>query len=65
MAEPLMTVEEVAEWLRCKPDTIYKWRYIGAGPKGFRVRGRVLFRRSDVEEWIELQADGGRVLSGA
>ena len=40
--------------------TIYGWRTKGEGPKAYKVGKRVLYRRADVEAWLERQADPGR-----
>lgn len=55
--EDLLTIEELAQWLRVELKTIYQWRDRGEGPKGFRVGRRVLFRPSDVLKWLETRAD--------
>lgn len=50
--EPLMTVEEVAEYLRFKPSTIRQWvktREIPCVKAGRSTR----FRKGDIDEWIE------------
>lgn len=49
---PLLTVREVAEWLRMKPSTIYDWAAAGRLPC-LRLRGRLRFLRGDVARWIE------------
>jgi excisionase family DNA binding protein len=50
--DELMTLAEVATRLRTGPGTIRNWRVVGAGPPGVRFGRNVLFRRSDVEAWI-------------
>ena len=55
--DALLTVEEVAERLRRPVATVRYWRATGTGPKGARLGGRVLYRTSDVERWIEKQFD--------
>lgn len=51
----LLTGAEVAERLRRPLSTVRYWRYVGHGPKGANIGGRVLYRESDVEAWIERQ----------
>jgi len=51
----LMTYEEVAERLRIPVATLRNWRVDGLGPSGARIGRRVMFRRGDVEAWIEAQ----------
>lgn len=38
-----LTTAEVAEHYRTAPSTIRYWRHIGYGPRGVRVRGKVLY----------------------
>jgi excisionase family DNA binding protein len=52
-----LTVEELAEELRLPVQTIYAWRYKGAGPRSLKVGRHVRYRRSDVDQWLEDQAD--------
>ncbi|GIL29927.1 helix-turn-helix transcriptional regulator [Actinocatenispora comari] len=59
MAERLMTVGEVAEYLAVPVQTIYAWRKRSEGPRGCRVGRYVRFRRTDVEKWLDQQAAGG------
>lgn len=51
--EPLLTVEDVAEWLGKPVGTLYQWRATNRGPRGIKVGGHVRYRRSDVEAWLE------------
>jgi len=51
--EPLISAQELAEYLDVPVATIYAWRYRRQGPPGFRVGRYVRFRWSDVERWIE------------
>ena len=40
--------------------TIYRWRYRGDGPPGFRVGRHLRFRWSDVEAWIDSRLESRR-----
>jgi predicted DNA-binding transcriptional regulator AlpA len=51
----LMTTAEVAELVRAPASTVRYWRHLGSGPKGFRLGRRVVYARSDVEDWIRQQ----------
>ena len=51
--DPLLTVEDLANYLDVPVATIYAWRYRRQGPPGFRVGRHVRFRWSDVERWID------------
>jgi excisionase family DNA binding protein len=53
--EPLMTVEQVADYLSVPVKTVYRWRLTGVGPRGARVGRYVRYRKGDVEAWVERQ----------
>lgn len=54
-----MTTPEVAELLRTSPDTVRWFRYVGKGPRSFKVGRRVLYSRADVETWLaEARTEG-------
>ena len=48
-----LTTEEVAGVCRTSPATVRYWRCMGTGPQAFKVGRRVLYRRADVEKWLE------------
>jgi predicted DNA-binding transcriptional regulator AlpA len=50
--DELLTTNEVGKILRKPVGTIRQWRHRGYGPKGFRLGGSVVYRRSAVEAWI-------------
>jgi predicted DNA-binding transcriptional regulator AlpA len=51
----LLVLEEVCAWLRKSPAQLRWMRHNGTGPRSAKVGGRVMFRRSDVEAWIDAQ----------
>jgi DNA-binding transcriptional MerR regulator len=53
--DALLTQAEVAERLRPPVATLRFWRHKGTGPRSANVGGRVLYRQSDVEAWLEKQ----------
>jgi excisionase family DNA binding protein len=53
--DPLLTVEDLADYLGVSIATLYQWRYRQQGPTGFRVGRHVRYRWADVEGWIEDQ----------
>lgn len=55
--EPLIPLEAVAEYLGVAVQTLYAWRKHGRGPRGYRVGGRVQFRLSEVNAWLEQQRE--------
>lgn len=56
MAETLMTVEEVAAYLRKPVRTLYAWRYRREGPPAFKVGRHIRYRKVDVDAWLETRA---------
>jgi len=52
------TVEEVAERFRTSPAAIHTQRHRGVNPGalGIKILKRILWRESDLEEWIHEQA---------
>jgi hypothetical protein len=55
--EQYLNTEEFARMCRTSASTARYWRHIGYGPLSFRVGRRVLYRRSDVESWLNRLAD--------
>jgi excisionase family DNA binding protein len=55
--EPLLTIEELAEYLDVPIATIYDWRVDGKGPCAVRIGRRVKFTISDVNAWIDRQRE--------
>jgi excisionase family DNA binding protein len=53
----LLTVPELANWLRLKPSTIYAWAEAGRLPC-VRLGGRLRFVRGDVLRWIDARREG-------
>jgi excisionase family DNA binding protein len=50
----LLTVAEVAEMTRLSVGTLRWWRAVGeGGPESFKLGRRVMYRRADVEKWLE------------
>lgn len=56
----LLTLQQVAERYNIEENTLRYWRAQRTGPKSARVGRRVMYRRADVERWIDEQfADDG------
>jgi excisionase family DNA binding protein len=53
----LLSPDELAAFLGVPLRTVYRWRYRGDGPAGYRVGRHVRYRRSDVEQWLEEHRD--------
>lgn len=56
----LLTIAEAADLVRSPIATLRYWRHLGIGPCSFRVGRRVLYRRSDIADWIAAQRDTTR-----
>ena len=52
MTEPLLTARQLADLLGFAPATIQDWFEAGTLP-GFRIGGRLRFRLTEVEQWLE------------
>jgi len=50
--DEIMTVEEVAKYLKMKPQTVYKWAQEGRIP-GTKLGKEWRFRRRILDEWID------------
>ena len=58
--DELLTAQDLADLLHVNIQSIYDWRHRGIGPRGIRpAGGKLLFRRSDVEAWLDKHADEG------
>lgn len=56
--EPLMTVQEVADYLQVPKASIYAWNSRGwnPGPPRYKVGKYVRYKRSEVDAWLETKA---------
>jgi excisionase family DNA binding protein len=54
VTESLLTARELADLLGFSSGTIQDWYEEGKVP-GFKIGGRLRFRLSEVEEWLEAQ----------
>jgi excisionase family DNA binding protein len=55
--DPLLSMEDLAEYLGVPIATIYDWRVDGKGPCGVRVGRHVKFTQRDVLAWIDAQRE--------
>ena len=55
----LWTPSETSTFLRTPEETLRWWRLrrVGFGPPSFKIGRRVMYRRQDVESWLEAQID--------
>ena len=56
---PLLTVQELARFLRIPVKTLYQWHYLGTGPAAIRVGRHLRYRRSAVAQWLVSAEVGG------
>lgn len=50
--ESLLTVNEVAAWIRCSPQAIYSWAECGQIPH-LKIGRLLRFARADVQRFLE------------
>jgi excisionase family DNA binding protein len=55
--EPLLSTQELAEYLGVPVKTIYEWRTCGHGPCAVRVGRHLKFAVSDVQAWVAQQRE--------
>ncbi len=51
--EPLLSIDQVAEYLGVSVPTIYDWRVGGGGPRAIRVGRHLRFAHADVAAWVQ------------
>lgn len=51
-----MDAVAVSEEFPIKRSTLYYFRSVGGGPKSYRIGKKLVYKRADVEAWVELQA---------
>lgn len=52
--EEFLTIQELANLLNVSRGTLNKWRRNEVGPPELKVDNTVRFRRSDVDQWVEM-----------
>ena len=55
--EPLIDVQQLADYLDVPVKTLYAWRYRREGPPAFRVGRHLRYRRTDIQRWIQQRID--------
>jgi len=53
----LLSPTELADYLGVPVKTVYNWRTEKKGPRGVRIGRHLRFRTTDVEAWLEQNAD--------
>jgi predicted DNA-binding transcriptional regulator AlpA len=51
--EKYFRVEDAARYVGMSAASLYCYRSRRVGPRSLKVGGRVLYRRADLDEWIE------------
>ncbi len=54
MADPIMTLQEVAEYLKLAERTVYGYAQKGLVP-GIKIGSAWRFRKADIDVWLEQQ----------
>jgi excisionase family DNA binding protein len=62
--EPLMSTEDVSRYYNVPVATLYRWRYLGTGPRSFVVGRHRRYRRADVLAWLEQRAEPDEAAGG-
>ncbi|GAA0984661.1 hypothetical protein ENKNEFLB_02081 [Nocardioides aquaticus] len=55
--DPLLTIDELAEWLGKPKRTLYRWRVQGYGPSAIKVGNDLRYRRAVVDAWLDAQTE--------
>jgi excisionase family DNA binding protein len=58
--DPLLTIDQVAQWLGKPKNTLYAWHSRDKGPRAIRVGNTLRYRRSEVERWLDAHTDPQR-----
>jgi len=51
----LLTIDEVAAWLRLEKGTLYQWRAHRKGPRARKVGRHLRYEAADVRAWLDGQ----------
>ena len=55
--EPMLSIDELADYLGKPVRTIYDWRLSGRGPRAVRVGRSLRYRVCDVQAWLDAQLE--------
>lgn len=64
--EPLMSIEELSEYLHVPVRTLYDWRLSGKGPCAVHIGRQIRYFVTDVHEWLRTnrETEPGRTHDG-
>jgi excisionase family DNA binding protein len=63
--EPMLSIEELAEYLALPVRTLYDWRQCGRGPRALHVGRQLRYFVSDVQNWLQEQREAADGAPGA
>jgi len=55
--EPLLNINELADYLGIPVSTIYDWRTNGKGPRAYRFGKRITFGITEIRAWMETKRE--------
>lgn len=56
--DSLVTIDDVAAFLRIDKGTLYQWRSRRKGPRAFKVGRHLRYDMAEVRAWLETQGAG-------
>lgn len=55
--EPMLSIEELSDYLAVPVRTLYDWRLSGRGPRAVHVGRQLRFLVTDIQAWLEAQRE--------
>lgn len=55
--DPLLTIDQVSDWLGVPKGTLYQWRCRSRGPRAIKIGNGIRYRRSEIETYLDLHTD--------
>ncbi len=49
----LLWLADAAAWLGVEKSTLYKWRYLRTGPPSFKYLGKVVYRLTELQAYVD------------
>lgn len=50
-----LTPTEAAVYLDITPETLANWRYLSRSPVYYKIGGRIIYTKADLDAWIKEQ----------
>ncbi|MEU4832690.1 helix-turn-helix domain-containing protein [Streptosporangium sp. NPDC023615] len=54
--ERMWDVQRLSDFLGLPVSTLYQWRYLGKGPKGYKVGRHVRYLPEEIYAWVREQS---------